>query len=75
MIAPAPFVEARVTPMAVRGRLETVLKLGYHVDLVVYQVGEKIKIPFITMYATMGTSAISQCSPYYKIRHMNYFYI
>ncbi len=59
MIAPQPFFQPRGTPFSVLHRLKALSKLGHHIDLITYHIGEDIpienvnicriiKVPFVT---------------------------
>ncbi|MDZ7291252.1 MAG: glycosyltransferase family 4 protein [candidate division KSB1 bacterium] len=50
MIAPQPFFQPRGTPFSVLHRLTALSKLGYHVDLVTYHLGQEVDIKNVTIH-------------------------
>ncbi len=52
MIAPQPWFSPRGTPLSVLHRLHTLSKLGHHVDLVTYPIGEDIPIKNVRIFRT-----------------------
>lgn len=50
MIVPEPFLKPRGTPISVYGRTRALSKLGYHIDLVTYHIGEKISLPNVSVH-------------------------
>ncbi len=50
MIAPQPFFQPRGTPFSVLHRLKALSRLGYHVDLLTYHLGDDIDIEGVTIY-------------------------
>jgi len=52
MIAPQPWFSPRGTPFSVLHRLRTLSKLGHHIDLVTYPIGENVPIKNVTINRT-----------------------
>lgn len=50
MIAPQPFFQPRGTPISVLHRLNTLSKLGHHIDLVTYHLGQTIPFENVIYY-------------------------
>jgi glycosyltransferase involved in cell wall biosynthesis len=60
MIAPQPFFEPRGTPISVYQRVSGLSNLGHTIDLVVYHLGEDVKLPGVTIYRTPHLPLIKQ---------------
>lgn len=50
MIAPQPFFQPRGTPFSVLHRLKALSKLGYHIDLVTYPIGQDVAIDNVRIF-------------------------
>ncbi|MBC8181203.1 glycosyltransferase [candidate division KSB1 bacterium] len=50
MIAPQPFFTPRGTPLSVLHRINTLSKLGHHIDLVTYHIGKTIPFENVNYY-------------------------
>ncbi|MDZ7345063.1 MAG: glycosyltransferase family 4 protein [candidate division KSB1 bacterium] len=50
MIAPQPFFQPRGTPFSVLHRLNALSRLGYHIDLVTYHLGQHVDIENVTIH-------------------------
>ena len=50
MIVPEPFLKPRGTPISVYGRTRALSRLGYHIDVVTYHIGEKISLPNVKVH-------------------------
>jgi hypothetical protein len=53
MIAPEPFFQPRGTPFSEYHRLQALSKLGHHVDVLTYPVGEDVQIDGVRIYRTL----------------------
>jgi len=62
MIAPEPFFQSRGTPFSVFHRCKTLSKLGYKIDLLVYDIGKTVKIK--------NTCIIRSKIPFMKIKRV-----
>jgi len=60
MIAPQPFFQPRGTPFSVLHRLTALSKLGYHVDLVTYPIGEDVAIDGVTIHRAARVPFVRQ---------------
>ncbi|MCB0323425.1 MAG: glycosyltransferase [Bdellovibrionales bacterium] len=49
-ITPQPFMAHRGSPLRVKATVETVVQLGYEVDLLAYPLGEDIDMPEVTLF-------------------------
>ena len=59
MIAPEPFFQPRGTPFGEYHRLKALSKLGHHVDLITYPVGEDVQIEHVNIYRSLKLPFIS----------------
>ena len=50
MLAPEPFFEPRGTPFSEYHRIETLVELGYRIDLVTYPIGQDVDLPNLRIY-------------------------
>ncbi len=50
MIVPEPFLKPRGTPISVYGRTRALSKLGYHIDLVTYHIGDHVELENVEIH-------------------------
>lgn len=60
MIAPQPFFQPRGTPFSVLHRLKALSKLGYHIDLVTYHLGQNVEIENVNIHRAQGVSWVKE---------------
>ncbi|MCI0696960.1 glycosyltransferase [candidate division KSB1 bacterium] len=60
MIAPQPFFQPRGTPFSVLHRLKALSKLGYHIDLVTYHLGQDVEIENVKIHRAQGVSWVKE---------------
>ena len=63
MIAPAPVMTPRGTPISVAQRLRGLSSLGHEVDLLTYPIGDPIEIPNVTIHRSLRLPGISDIKP------------
>ncbi len=62
MIAPQPFFTPRGTPLSVLHRINTLSKLGHHIDLVTYHIGKTIPFDNVDYYRIPNLPFIKKIS-------------
>jgi glycosyltransferase involved in cell wall biosynthesis len=60
MIAPQPFFQPRGTPFSVLHRLKALSKLGYHIDLVTYHLGQDVEIENVNIHRAQGVPWVKE---------------
>ncbi|HER62445.1 MAG TPA: glycosyl transferase family 1, partial [Desulfobacteraceae bacterium] len=68
ILAPQPFYQNRGTPIAVRLLAEVLGQNGIKVDLLVYQEGEDVKIPNVTLHRIPAVPGLSAVGPGFSLK-------
>lgn len=60
MIAPQPFFQPRGTPFSVLHRLRALSRLGHHIDLVTYHLGQNVEIEHVSIHRAAAVPFIKE---------------